>query len=157
MSKDSYTIKETCLKQTTRLISFTNTTVIPKSKDYILHTGTFCKQVLLPYTRYKLQYAKNELVKIHNSQHWYKRCSKTMFENSIGLAMAMISTKIVQHFVEVREFSNLWGFFATRPVVSEATYETLSFLMEFIVALVVFTLSDHYFTEIRHKEQQPHE
>ena len=72
-----------------------------------------------------------------------------MFENSVGLAMAMLSTKIIQNFVEIREFSNLWGLFATRPVVSEATYETLSFLIEFLIALIVFTISGHFFEEYR--------
>ena len=74
-----------------------------------------------------------------------------MFENSVGLAMAMLSTKIIQHFVEVRELSNLWGLFATRPIVSEATYETLSFLVEFIIALIVFTISGHFFEEYRER------
>ena len=79
-----------------------------------------------------------------------------MIENSIGLTMAILSTKVVQHFVEVREFSNLWGLFATRPVVSEATYETISFIIELVIALLVFTISEHIFEEFT-AEKNDHE
>jgi len=67
--------------------------------------------------------------------------------------MAMVSAKLVESFVEVREFGNLWGLLATRPVVSETTYEILSFVIEFFVALLAFTLTEHYQDEYRQRKQ----
>ncbi|MDH5471661.1 MAG: hypothetical protein OEY87_06975 [Gammaproteobacteria bacterium] len=149
MNKNIHTIKTACNKHFTFVNAYTKNAIIPQTKICLYWLLTFIRQTLFPHTRTTLQLARNELIKIHQKQHWYKRCSKTMFENSVGLAMAMLSTKIIQHFVEIREFSNLWGLFATRPVVSEATYETLSFLIEFLIALIVFTISGHFFEEYR--------
>jgi len=66
--------------------------------------------------------------------------------------MAILASKIVQNHVEVQEFSNLWGLLATRPIVSESTYEILSFAVEFFVALIVFTLTKHYLEEYRQRK-----
>ncbi len=63
--------------------------------------------------------------------------------------MAMLAARIVQNFVEVSEFSNLWGLLASRPVVTETTYEVLNFGVEFIIALITFTLTEHYISEYR--------
>ena len=67
--------------------------------------------------------------------------------------MAMLASKIVQNQVEVREFGNLWGIFATRPVVSESAYEVLSFTAEFFIALIVFTLTEHFLDEYRQRKK----
>ena len=66
--------------------------------------------------------------------------------------MAMITAKIVQNYVEVKEFSNLWGLLAAHQVVSKKTYEILSFVVEFFVALIVFTLTEHYLEEYRQRK-----
>jgi hypothetical protein len=79
-----------------------------------------------------------------------------MLDNSAGLGMAMFSTKIIENFVEVEGFGNLWGLLATRPVVSEATYEVLSFAVEFFVALLAFTLTEHYQEEFRQRRNNDH-
>ena len=55
--------------------------------------------------------------------------------------------------VEVQEFGNLWGLLATRPVVSESTYEILSFTAEFFIALIVFTLTEHFLDEYRQRKK----
>ncbi len=68
--------------------------------------------------------------------------------------MAMLTGKIVQSYVEVEQFSNLWGLIATRPVVSESTYEVLSFTVEFFIALLVFTLTEHYLSEYRKRKKE---
>lgn len=155
MSKDTPTFKDTCFQHTEKFSIFIMHSLIPKTREYAQLTHTLAQQKLLPYTRQKLHATKTVLLTLHSKQHWAKRCGRTMFENSIGLAMAMLSTKIVQHFVEVREFSNLWGLFATRPVVSEATYETLNFSIEFVIALMVFTMSEHLFDKYRNRQSDP--
>ena len=66
--------------------------------------------------------------------------------------MAMLSSKIVQEHVEVEQFSNLWGLLATRPVVSESTYEIINFTVEFFIALIVFTLTEHFLSEYRQRK-----
>ena len=78
----------------------------------------------------------------------------TLGGNATGLVMAMSSTKIIEHFVETREMENLWGLLATRPVVSETTFEVLGFLAEFIVALVVFTVTEHYYRSFHHRHRE---
>lgn len=152
MNKDTPTLKDNCFRHVEKSSIFIMQSLVPKTRKYTQLTYTLAQQKLLPYARQKLQATKTVLLTLHNKQHWAKRCGRTMFENSIGLAMAMLSTKIVQHFVEVREFSNFWGLFATRPVVSEATYETLSFSIEFVIALMVFTMSEHLFEKYRNRQ-----
>lgn len=128
------------------------TRLIPQSKKYtVLGIKTY-NEKLAPNIQKSSKLVAEELLKIHKKQNWAKRFMLTMMDNSAGLGMAMVSAKLVENFVEVREFSNLWGLLATRPVVSETTYEVLSFLMEFFVALIAFTITEHYQDEYRQKK-----
>ncbi|MDH5766782.1 MAG: hypothetical protein OEZ38_12275 [Gammaproteobacteria bacterium] len=156
MKNTIQTVKTSCIQLTLKSCSFINSQVIPKTRQGLILSGSFCKHKVLPVTQKGARFTKNEFLKIHQKKNWFKRCGKTMVENSIGLTMAILSTKVVQHFVEVREFSNLWGLFATRPVVSEATYETISFIIELVIALLVFTISEHIFEEFT-AEKNDHE
>ncbi|MDH5784052.1 MAG: hypothetical protein OEZ16_00415 [Chromatiales bacterium] len=94
---------------------------------------------------------KGEVAKIHSQQDWRKRSTATLTGNAAGLGMAMLSTRVVESLVEKREFGNLWGVLAERPVVSEATFELLSFVVEFILALIVFTVTEYYINEYQRK------
>lgn len=94
---------------------------------------------------------KGELVKIHRQQNWIQRCSSTFAGNAAGLGMAMLSTRLVESMVETRELSNLWGLFADRPVVSETTFEVLSFIVEFVLGLIVFTITEYYISEYQQR------
>jgi hypothetical protein len=94
---------------------------------------------------------KGEVVKIHREQNWFHRCSTTFSGNAAGLGMAMLSTKVVESLVEKRELSNMWGLFASHPVVSETTYEVLSFGVEFLLGLLVFTVTEYYVAEYQRK------
>jgi len=123
--------------------------VIPQSKKYTALGIKTYNEKLAPNIHKGSSKVGAELLKIHKKQNWFLRFGMTMADNSAGLGMAMLSTKILENFVEVESFSNLWGLLATHPVVSEATYETLSFTVEFIVALLVFTLTEHYIDEYR--------
>ena len=107
------------------------------------------KEKLAPRIHKSSSLVSDEMVKIHKKQNWFKRCCTTVIDNAAGLAMAMFAGKIVQNQVEVQEFGNLWGLLATRPVVSESTYEILSFTAEFFIALIVFTLTEHFLGEYR--------
>ena len=73
--------------------------------------------------------------------------------------MAMLAAKIVQNTVEVKQFSNLWGLLADRPLVSQSTYEVLSFSAEFVISLIVFTVTEHFIAEYRQRKRNktPHE
>jgi len=129
------------------------TKFIPKTKQYTVLGAKVCNEKLAPGLK-KGSYAfSQELLKIHKKQNWFKRFAVTMFDNSAGLSMAMISAKLVESVVEVSEFGNLWGLLATRPVVSETTYEVLSFIVEFFVALLAFTLTEYYRDEYREKKK----
>ncbi|MDH5386912.1 MAG: hypothetical protein OEY06_00520 [Gammaproteobacteria bacterium] len=129
------------------------TQLVPQSKKYTILGVRICKEKLLPNFHKGSKVVGQEILKIHKKQNWAKRFSMTMLDNSAGLSMAMISAKLVEEVVEVGEFSNLWGLLATRPVVSETTYEVLSFIVEFFVALLAFTLTEYYRDEYRESKK----
>lgn len=112
-----------------------------------------CRRWLVPYSRKASGIAREEFIKIHRKQNWFKRCSVTLFDNATGLGIAMLAAKLIEDQVEVQQFSNLWGLLATRPVVSESTFEIISFMVEFVIALVVFTLVEHYQEEFRERKK----
>lgn len=109
------------------------------------------RQRLFPVVGSGTSRLKQEMVKIHRQQNWLQRCSTTFSGNAAGLGMAMLSTKVVESLVEKREFSNMWGLFANHPVVSETTYEVLSFSVEFLLGLIVFTVTEYYVAEYQRK------
>jgi len=116
--------------------------------DWTLHTALpSLRQSLVPAIRSCSVIVKNEALKIHNKQSWLARAGTTFASNAAGLGTAMFSTRIVEYFVEKRELSNMWGLFSSRPVVSETTFEILSFLIEFVIALFIFTITEYYFSE----------
>ena len=127
--------------------------IIPQSRKCLISGIKIYQKKLAPCFHKSTSCFKHEMVKIHNKQNWFKRCGITIIDNAAGLAMAMLAGKIVQNQVEVQAFSNLWGLLATRPVVSESTYEILSFTAEFFIALIVFTLTEHYIEEYRKKKK----
>lgn len=89
------------------------TQIIPGSKKYAALSLKTYKNKLAPHINKGSAKVGDEILKIHHKQNWFKRCGSTMIENSAGLIMAMLSTKVVQNFVEVKEFSNLWGLMAS--------------------------------------------
>jgi hypothetical protein len=94
---------------------------------------------------------KEQAKKIHQRGDWSKRCSKTLFSNSVSLAMGMLAAHIVAGSVETSQFSNLWGLMATKPIVSESTYEIMNFVVKFGVTVIVFTLTEHFISEYRQR------
>ena len=146
-------IKAISLNSTIKCQQLFSTQIIPKSKKYSILGVKIYSEKLAPNIYKSSKLVGQELLKIHKSQNWLKRFSTTMLDNSAGLGMAMISAKLVEKVVEVREFGNLWGLLATRPVVSETTYEVLSFIVEFFVALLAFTLTEHYRDEYRERKK----
>lgn len=85
-----------------------------------------------------------EAVTLYRNHAWLQRCGSTLNKKAIGLGIAMLSAKMVSNMVETRQVSNLWGLLANRPVVSETTFTVLIFVVEYVVALIVFALIDHY-------------
>ena len=129
------------------------TQLVPQSKKYTKMGVKTYNEKLAPNLHKGSKIVGQEILKIHKKQNWAKRFTMTMIDNSAGLSMAMISAKLVEEIVEVSEFSNLWGLLATRPVVSETTYEVLSFIVEFFVALLAFTLTEYYRDEYRNSKK----
>ncbi len=127
--------------------------IIPQSKKYIIFGIRVYKEKLAPHIHKSSSHFSDEIIKIHKKQNWFKRCGTTVIDNAAGLGMAMLAGKLVQNQVEVQEISNLWGLLATRPIVSESTYEILSFTAEFFIALIVFTLTEHFLEEYRQRKK----
>ena len=126
---------------------------LPKTKQYLKFGATCCREKLLPGIKTGSFFIGKEVKKIHGKQNWFKRCGTTIIDNAAGLGMAMLAGKIVESQFETQQFSNLWGLLATRPVISENTYMVLSFSTEFIIALIVFTLTEHYLDEYRDRKR----
>ncbi|HEY9051246.1 MAG TPA: hypothetical protein VIQ03_06855 [Gammaproteobacteria bacterium] len=127
--------------------------IVPLSAKCAALGKAFCMNKLVPCLYIGTRLVKHEFIRIHEKQNWFQRCGATFAGNAIGLSMAMLSTKVVEHFVEVREMSNLWGLLASRPVVNETTYEVFSFVVEFAIALIVFTLTEHFYEELMQKRE----
>lgn len=96
---------------------------------------------------------KGEMANIHRQQNWLERCSTTFAGNAAGLGVAMLSTRLVESMVEKRQLSNMWGIFAKHPVVSETTFEVLSFVVEFLLGLIVFTITEYYVGEYQRRRK----
>ena len=116
------------------------------------HAFHICQYSVYPRLCRCLSFTGCELRKIHKKENWFKRGSTTLTDNGLGLAMAMLSAEVVESYVEVESFSNLWGLFSSRYVVSEGAYEALLFGAEFVVALIVFTLTDHFYGEYKQRK-----
>lgn len=127
--------------------------VWPAIKAWLWAVYTMMRQRVLPAVGTGSTRLKGELVRIHRQQNWMQRCSTTLSGNAAGLGMAMLSTKVVESMVEKREISNLWGLLADRPVVSETTFEVLSFSVEYMLALIVFTITEYYIAEYQRKRE----
>ena len=90
-----------------------------------------------------------EVGKIYRGQNHGRLIKETLLAHGAGLLMGLSSAKLIGRFFDVKGMHNLWGLFSKRTLVSENTYQVLCFAAEFIVALVVFTLTDHYVREYR--------
>ena len=146
-------VKNLCSRSSDKCIQVIVKLILPQSKKCVLLGVKVYKEKLAPHIHKSSSCISHEIVKIHNKQNWFKRCGTTVLDNAAGLGMAMLAGKVVQNQVEVQEFGNLWGLLATRPVVSESTYEILSFAAEFFIALIVFTLTEHFLDEYRQRKK----
>jgi hypothetical protein len=81
---------------------------------------------------------------LHNKKHWSLRFRTTFWGNAVGLAIAMISAQVITNFIEIRGVENMWGLFSKRTVVSETSFRVLSFIVEFIVTLLVFSVIEYF-------------
>ena len=95
-----------------------------------------------------------ELRKIYRTQNHTKLARETFISNGVGLLMGMLSAQFVSQFFDVKGFHNLWGIMSTQTIVSRSTYEGLCFGAKFFVALLVFTLTDHFINEYRSRREK---
>jgi len=135
-----------------RLYRVTRERIWPGIKEWLWAVYSLMRRRVLPAVGSGSRRVKGELARIHNQQDWFQRCSTTLAGNAAGLAMAMLSTRLVASMVETREASNLWGVLADHPVVSESTYQVLSFGVEYLLGLIVFTLTEFYIAEYKRKQ-----
>jgi hypothetical protein len=98
-----------------------------------------------------------ELGKIYRTQNHTKLARETLVSNGVGLLMGMLSAQFVSQFFDVKGVHNLWGILSKHTVVSRNTYEVLCFAAEFFVALLVFTLTDHFINEYRSRREKREE
>ena len=141
------------VNDTAKCMTYTGRLVIAISKECIIEGAGLYRTRLAPIIHKSSGFVRQEAIEIHHRQNWFKRCGVTLFDNALGLGIAMLAARIVQDQVEVEHFSNLWGLLATRPVVSESTYELINFGVEFVIALIVFTLTEHYLEEFRARKK----
>ena len=65
----------------------------------------------------------------------------------------MVSAQLITHFIEVRSLGNLWGLFSNRAVVSAESFRIISFIAEFFITLVVFSLIENFMDQRALKKQ----
>ena len=136
--------------------SFIKAFVIPGTLHYGRKGKALYYSKLVPGVKRVSRPIKNELVKIHRKHNLLDKFRVTLIHKGLGLYLAMISAGFVSRFIEVRSVNNLWGLFPERQIVSETTFSIVSFSVEFIVALTVFTVTEHYlgeFREWRHRQK----
>ena len=126
----------------TRLIRIT-------AAEYALKGQSIYREILLPLVRGGTRAVGNELTKIHKRQNHVRLIRDTLVSNAAGLLMGMLSAQFVGKFFDVKGLNNLWGLLSKHTTVSGNTYQALCFSVEFLVALVVFTLTDHCINEYR--------
>lgn len=146
--------RQICIAGGGKCITIVKTRVIPATRKGSAVCIQACQQHLFPALRKGSHRVRHEVLKIHQKQNLFKRFGATMLDNSIGLITALLAGRIVQHFVEVSEFSNLWGILSDKPVVSETTFEILNFGVEFVIILFTFTLTEHYLSEYRERKNR---
>jgi len=133
---------------------FIRTTIIPHSLYVGRKSKILFKTRLVPVASRLSRPIKNELVKIHQKRNLLNKFRVTLLHKALGLYLAMLSAEVVGTFFEVRSFNNLWGLFPQRQLVSDTTFSMISFGVEFVVALTVFTLTEHYLGEFREWRQR---
>jgi hypothetical protein len=97
------------------------------------------------------------LAKIHRTQNHAKLARDTLISNGVGLLMGMLSAQFVSQFFAVKGIHNLWGILSKQTMVSDASYKALCFGVEFLVALAVFTLTDHFIDEYQTRRKAENE
>ena len=94
---------------------------------------------------------RQELGRMHTRQHFWERFKSALMHKSLGLILAMFSADIVGSFFETRRAGNLWGMTSRGQLVSDETFAVMIFVVEFVIALLVFTLTDFYMEEWRER------
>jgi hypothetical protein len=129
--------------------SFVKESVISATLHYGRKGKTLYHNRLVPGVKRVSRPIKNELIKIHRKRNMLDKVRVTLIHKGLGLYLAMISAGFVSRFIEVRSVNNMWGLFTERQLVSESTFSIVSFGVEFLVALTVFTITEHYLGEFR--------
>jgi hypothetical protein len=129
--------------------SFLKESLIPGTLHYGRRGKALYHSKLMPGVKRVSRPIKNELIKIHRKRNMLDKFRVTLIHKGLGLYLAMISAGFVSNFIEVRSVNNLWGLFPERQLVSETTFSIVSFGVEFLVALTVFTITEHYLDEFR--------
>ena len=109
---------------------------------------------VLPGARRVSSPVASEIKKIHRRQNLLTRFRVTLLHKGLGLYLAMVSANLVGEFIEPRTINNLWGLASQRQLVSSSTYSIVSFIVEFTIALIVFTLTEHYLAEFNSWRKQ---
>lgn len=104
---------------------------------------------LYPRVRKTSRLLLKQIANSHHKQDLFTNIKQTFVSNGIGLILGMLSAKIVGNYFAAKSARNLLGIFSQRTMVSETTFIALTFCVEFFVALVVFTISEHYVDEYK--------
>lgn len=123
--------------------------LLPVGKDLWQVSCAMCRPVAQAVTRTLVTTLHN----LHGKKHWLHRFSGTFWGNATGLAIAMMSAQVVSQFIEVRGAGNLWGLFSKRTLVSESGYQLVSFVVEFLVTLIVFSVVEYLMDQHARKKQ----
>ena len=133
----------------TAVLRFFIQVLIPIAKD-IWHV---ISAMLHPIIRVISRNTTASVLHLHYKKHWLLRFRTAIWGNAVGMAVAMITAQLITHFIEVRSLGNLWGLFSNRAVVSAESFRIISFIAEFFITLVVFSMIENFMDQRALKKQ----
>ena len=133
----------------TAVLRFFIQVLIPIAKDIWHVIGA----MLHPIIRAISRNTTASVLHLHYKKHWLLRFRTAIWGNAVGMAVAMITAQLITHFIEVRSLGNLWGLFSNRAVVSAESFRIISFIAEFFITLVVFSMIENFMDQRALKKQ----
>ncbi len=133
----------------TAVLRFFVQVLIPIAKDIWHVIGAMLRPIIQAISRN----TSASVLHLHYKKHWLLRFRTAIWGNAVGLAVAMVSAQLITHFIEVRSLGNLWGLFSNRAVVSAESFRIISFIAEFFITLVVFSMIENFMDQRALKKQ----
>lgn len=88
----------------------------------------------------------NKIKTIYQAPKFRKKVTYELMSNGVAWACALLTSQLLKSFLFVPKIENGFGIFNNhrKMKVSSTTFDILSWVIVFIVGLIVFTIVEHY-------------